>query len=147
MVNGYEFVTNNFAAILDNSSAPEQFHRVQDFLRASPIGYALIQPESISTGAVIQIWSTTEIEEGTIKFTHAEHEYVITPDVVREALHLPQVNSFAPISPDDEIKRFIESLGYSGDTSKLGKLVRAKLMFYTSNTNYSTDRILSFSKY
>ena len=122
-----KFVTNNFAAILDNQSAPDQFHRVQDFLRASPIGYALIQPESISTGAVIQIWSTAEIEEGTIKFTHAEQEYVITPDVVREALHLPQVNSSAPLYPDDEIKAFIESLGYNGDTSKLGKLVRAKL--------------------
>ena len=127
MVNGYEFVTNNFAAILDNSSVPEQFHRVQDFLRASPIGYALNQPESISTGAVIQIWSTAEIEEGSIKFTHAEQEYVITPDVVRKALRLPQVTSFAPLYPDDEIKNFIESLGYNGDTSKLGKLVRAKL--------------------
>ena len=127
MVNGYEFVTNNFAAILDNQSAPEQFHRVQDFLRASPIGYALIQPESISTGAVIQIWSTAEIEEGTIKFTYAGKEYEITPDVVKEALHLPQVTSFAPLYPDDEIKNFIESLGYNGDTSKLGKLVRAKL--------------------
>ena len=39
MINGYEFVTNNFAAILDNQSAPDQFHRVQDLLRASPIGY------------------------------------------------------------------------------------------------------------
>ena len=124
MVNGYEFVTNNFAAILENQSAPEQFHRVQDFLRASPIGYALIQSESISTKAVIQIWSTAEIGEGIIKFTHAEKEYSITPDVVREALRLPQVASFAPLYPDDEIKNFIESLGYNGDTSKLGKLVR-----------------------
>ena len=47
--------------------------------------------------------------------------------MVREALHLPKVSSFAPLSPDDEIKNFIESLGYNGDTSKLGKLVRAKL--------------------
>ena len=69
--------TNNFAAILDNQSPPEQFHRVQDFLRASPIGYALIQPESISTKAVIQIWSTAEIGEGFNQvFTYAEKEYV-----------------------------------------------------------------------
>ena len=93
MVNGYEFVTNNFAAILDNQSAPDQFHRVQDFLRASSIGYALIQPESISTKAVIQIWSTAKVEDGEVRFTHAGQEFVITPDVVREALHLPQVNS------------------------------------------------------
>ena len=64
MVNGYEFVSNNFAAILDNQSAPEQYHRVQDFLRANSIGNALIQPESISTKAVIQIWSTATIREG-----------------------------------------------------------------------------------
>ena len=83
MVNGYEFVTNNFAAILDNQSAPDQFHRVQDFLRASPIGYALIQPESISTGAVIQIWSTTKVGEGEVRFAHAGQEFVITPDVVK----------------------------------------------------------------
>ena len=127
MIDGYEFVTNNFAAILDNASAPEQFHKMQDFLKASPIGYALIQPESISTKAVIQIWSTAEIGDGFIKFSYAEKEYSITPDVVREALHLPHVSSFAPLTPDDEIKIFIESLGYNGDTSKLGKLVRAKL--------------------
>ena len=34
MVNGYEFVTNNFAAILDNQSAPDQFHRVHDFFES-----------------------------------------------------------------------------------------------------------------
>ena len=96
MIDGYEFVTNNFAAILDNASAPEQFHKMQDFLKANPIIYALIQPESISTKAVIQIWSTAEIGEGFIKFSHAEKEYSITPDVVREALHLPHVTSFSP---------------------------------------------------
>ena len=67
------------------------------------------------------------MEEGTIKFTYADQEYVITPEVVRKALRLPEVTSFAPSYPDDEIKNFIESLGYNGDTSKMGKLVRAKL--------------------
>ena len=127
IINGYEFVTNNFTEILDNASAPKQFHKMQDFLKASPIGYALVQPESISTKAVIQIWSTAEIGEGFIKFSYAEDEYSITPDVVREALRLPKVTSFAPSYPDDEIKNFIESLVYNGDTSKLGKLVRAIL--------------------
>ena len=96
-------------------------------MRSSSIGYALIQPESISTKAVIQIWSTSKIGEDHITFTHAEKEYVITPDVIREALHLPQVTSFASLYPDDEIKNFIESLGYNGETNKLGRLARAKL--------------------
>ena len=127
IIAGYEFVTNNFAAILDHASAPEPFHKVQDFLKSSSIGYALVQPETISTSAVIFIWSTAEVQEDSIKFTYADKEYVITPEVVRQALKLPEVTSYAPSYPDDEIKNFIESLGYNGDTSKLGKLVRAKL--------------------
>ena len=47
--------------------------------------------------------------------------------MVRKALRLPEETSFAPLYPDEEIKSFINSLGYNGDTSKLGKLVRAKL--------------------
>ena len=124
---GYEFVTNNFAAILAHASAPEPFHKVQDFLKSSSIGYALVQPETISPSAVIFIWSTAEVQEDSIKFTYAGKEYVITPEVVRQALKLPEVTSYAPSYPDDEIKIFIKSLGYNGDTSKLGKLVRAKL--------------------
>ena len=127
IINGYEFVTNNFAAILDKPSAPEAFHVVQDFLKSSPIGYALVQPESVSPIAVIAIWSTAEVEEEAIKFTYADKEYVITPEVVRQALRLPEVTSNAPLYPDEENKSFINSLGYNGDTSKLGKLVRAKL--------------------
>ena len=127
IVDGYEFVTNNFAAILDKPSAPEAFHAVQDFLRSSSIGYALVQPESISPTAVIAIWSTAEVEEEVIKFKYADKEYVITSEVVRQDLRLPEVTSHAPLYPDEKIKSFIQSLGYNGDTSKLGKLVRAKL--------------------
>ena len=127
IMNGYEFVTNNFASILDKPSAPEAFHLVQNFLKSSSIGYALVQPESISITVVIAIWSTAEVEEEAIKFKYADQEYVITPEVVRQALRLHEVTSFAPLYPDEEIKSFINSLGYNGDTSKLGKLVRAKL--------------------
>ena len=148
-------------------SAPEAFHLMQEFLKSSFIGYALVQPESISTTAVIAIWSTAEVEEEAIKFKFADKEYVITPEVVRQALRLPEVTSFAPLYPDEEIKSFINSLGYNGDTSKLGKLVRAKLRkewnFYFDCiakcfTNKSSNfdalaqtaqqiRVLSFQKY
>ena len=33
VIDGFEFVTNNFAAILDKADAPEAFHLVQDFLK------------------------------------------------------------------------------------------------------------------
>ena len=66
--------------------------------------YTLVQPETISPSAVIFIWSTAEVQEDSIKFTYADNEYVITPEVVRQALKLPEVTSYAPSYPDDEIK-------------------------------------------
>ena len=112
IIDGYEFVTNNFAAILDKPSAPEAFHmQYRTFLRSSSIGYALVQPESVSSIAVIAIWSTAEVQEEAIKFTYADKEYVITPEVVRQALRLPEVTSHAPLYPDEEIKSFIQFFG------------------------------------
>ena len=105
--------------------------RSQDFLRSSPIGYALTHPEEISGKSVLQIWQNAVVDvSGTsviIKFTYDEKEYSITPSVVVKALQLPEVSSYDLSYPDDLIREFIGSLGYNGDRSKLGKLVRAKL--------------------
>ena len=49
------------------------------------------QPESISTSDVNSIWSTAEVEEGSIKFTYVDKEYVITPEgCQKKALRLPE---------------------------------------------------------
>ena len=56
--NGYKFVPNNYAAILDKDVAPSEFNFVQDFLQNSEIGFALTQPQSISTEQVVRFWST-----------------------------------------------------------------------------------------
>lgn len=38
---GAEFVTNNYAAILENDGIDADFHLIQDFLRSSEVGFAL----------------------------------------------------------------------------------------------------------
>ena len=52
-IDGAKFVTNNYAAILDNDEAPKEFHLIQDFLAHSELMYALTQPESISPSQVL----------------------------------------------------------------------------------------------
>ena len=58
---GAKFVTNNYAAILDNDEAPKEFHLIQDFLAHSELMYALTQPESISPAQVLTFWGTARL--------------------------------------------------------------------------------------
>ena len=93
--NGYKFVPNNYAAILDKDEAPSAFNFIQDFLRNSEIGFALTQPSSISSDQVVKFWSTCYYDDGgqqgtpSIVFTVEDVEYLVTPTTVRRALHLP----------------------------------------------------------
>ena len=61
--NGAKFVTNNYAAILDNDEAPKEFHLIQDFLAHSELMYALTQPESISPSQVLTFWRTARYDD------------------------------------------------------------------------------------
>ena len=45
--NGYKFVPNNYAAILDKDSAPSEFNFVQDFLERSE-NWVFFNPTSIN---------------------------------------------------------------------------------------------------
>lgn len=47
ILNIAEFVTNNYAAILENTGDVE-FHMIQDFLRVSEVGFALTNPPMVS---------------------------------------------------------------------------------------------------
>ena len=122
-----EFVTNNYAAILSHTDAPSEYHVIQDFLKTGPFGYALTNPEEISASAVLQIWRTAKIGDKKILFQHDGREYEINSSVIEKALKIPGDSGFVSSYPDNTIRSFIDSLGYNGDTSKLGKLVRAKL--------------------
>ena len=59
---------------------------------------------------MISIWSTAEVKEGNIKFKYADKEYTITPEVVRQALKLPEVNSYAPVYPDEENQNVYQNI-------------------------------------
>ena len=60
---GARFVTNNYAAILDNGEALSEFHLIQDFLAHSELMYALTQPESISLAQVLTFWRTANYND------------------------------------------------------------------------------------
>ena len=60
--NGAKFVTNNYAAILNNDEAQKGFHLIQDFLAHSDLMYALTQPESISQGSSAHIMANGQLQ-------------------------------------------------------------------------------------
>ena len=61
---GAKFVTNNYAAILSNAEAPNEFHLIQDYLAHSEFMYALTQPEVISPSQVLSLWRSARYNDG-----------------------------------------------------------------------------------
>ena len=98
--NGAKFVTNNYAAILDNDEAPKEFHLIQDFLAHSELMYALTQLESISPTRVLTFWRTANYDDGgdhgspSLTCDYEGQEYVVSPATIRKALHLPEQKKF-----------------------------------------------------
>ena len=131
--NGYKFVPNNYAAILDKDSAPSEFNFVQDFLEHSEIGFSLTQPQSISTDQVVRFWSTGYYYDGgqqgtpSIVFTVEDVEYMVTPTTVRRALHLPEDVTFTGAVNEVLLQNMMASMGYEASLAKMGGLCRKHL--------------------
>ena len=131
--NGYKFVPNNYAAILDKDIAPSEFNFVQDFLEHSEIGFALTQPQSISTEQVVRFWSTGYYDDGSqqgtpsIIFTVQDVEYMVTPTTVHRALHLPEDVIFTGAVNEVLLQNMMASLGYEASLAKMGGLGRKHL--------------------
>ena len=131
--NGAKFVPNNYASILTTQEAPSELHFVQDFLANSEIGYALTQPSSFSGSQVLTFWRTGVYDDGgkrgspSIVFTANEEDYVVTPTVVRRALHLPENVQFSAAVEEPLLQEMMADLGYEESLAKMGQLKRAHM--------------------
>ena len=130
---GAKFVTNNYAAILDNDEAPKEFHLIQDFLAHSELMYALTQPESISPAQVLTFWRTARYDDGgdhgspSLTCDYEGQEYFVSPATVRKALHLPEHNKFDSSVTTQTLRDMMNFFGYSGSTDKMGEPKRPNL--------------------
>ncbi|XP_063941234.1 pollen-specific leucine-rich repeat extensin-like protein 1 [Daucus carota subsp. sativus] len=130
---GAKFVTNTYAAILDNDEAPKEFHLIQDFLAHSELMYALTQPESISPSQVLTFWKTARYDDGgdhgspSLTCDSEGHEYFVSPATVGKALHLPEHNKFDSSVPTQTLRDMMIFFGYSASTDKMGELKRPHL--------------------
>ena len=128
LYNGYLFVPNNFAAILDHQDVSDAYHTIQDFLSCGPLAYALTQPAQYSGKACIQIWSTLNTDDAdNLKFHYNDEEYTINRTVIAEALKLPTDSSYVEYYSDAHVTSWLEALGYNGELLRLGKLLRARM--------------------
>lgn len=124
---GLRFVPNNFAALLENDRAPEAFHLIQNFLRDSEIGQALIEPAVLSASQIATFWQNSKYvaggENGTpsIIFTYDEEEFVITPQTVRETMDFDTHTSYAVVS-EQNLRDMLTEIGYMESLAKLGSV-------------------------
>ncbi|XP_063946066.1 uncharacterized protein LOC135151512 [Daucus carota subsp. sativus] len=131
--NGAKFLTNNYAAILDNDEAPKEFHLIQDVLAHSELMYALTQPESISPSQVVTFWRTANYDDGgdhgspSLTCEYEGQEYFVSPATIRKALHLPDHHKFDSPVPTQTLRDMMNFFGYSASTDKMGELKRPHL--------------------
>ncbi|KAL8116656.1 hypothetical protein AgCh_022995 [Apium graveolens] len=98
----------------------------------SEIGYALTQPQTISSQQVLTFWRTRIFDDGgatgtpSIVFEVNDVEHVVTPGAVRKALHLPEGSTFSTVE-DPVLQQLMASLGYEKSLGKLGQLKRANI--------------------
>ncbi|KAK1367930.1 hypothetical protein POM88_034022 [Heracleum sosnowskyi] len=88
------YAITNFVGLLEKESVHADFHPLMDFLKNSPISYALTASPPIYAEIVQEMWSTADCSStrGGIKFTIKGKSYIVTPSVINEALHFPESN-------------------------------------------------------
>ncbi|XP_063945988.1 flocculation protein FLO11-like [Daucus carota subsp. sativus] len=134
---GAKFVTNNYAAVLTNDEAPSEFHLIQDYLAHSEFMYALTQPEVISPAQVLTLWRSARYNDGgehgspSLTCTYEGQEYLITPETVRKALHLPEHSKYHSAVSTQTLKDMMQFFGYSGSTDKMGELKRPYWLIFS----------------
>ena len=132
IIDGAKFVPNNYAAILNHDEAPSDLHFGQDLLAHSEIGYALTQPQVISSQQVLTFWRTGHFDNGgatgtpSIIFEVNDVEHVVTPGAVHKALHLPEGCIFST-AEEPVLQQLMANLGYEKSLAKLGQLKRAHI--------------------
>ena len=129
---GLSFVPNNYMAPLINESVPEAFHLIQNFLRDSEIGRALVEPSKLSAAQIAAFWQTAVYDDGgengtpSIIFSFEDSEYAVTPTTVRQALDFDTHKSYSIVS-EQTLKEMLQAIGYSGSLKNLGQIKRPKL--------------------
>ncbi|KAK1368613.1 hypothetical protein POM88_034705 [Heracleum sosnowskyi] len=117
-----EYAKTNFVAFLEKESVYADFHPLMDFLKNSPISYALTASPTIYAEIVQEMWSTADCSNtrGEIKFTIKGNSYIITPSVINEALHFPESN-FENVPAHGEITSMLEAINFAGCPSQILK--------------------------
>ncbi|KAK1368387.1 hypothetical protein POM88_034479 [Heracleum sosnowskyi] len=135
----------NYVAFFDKQSVHTDFHPLVDFLKNSPVSYALTATPTIYAEIVQEMWSKADCTtNGEIKFTIKGNSYIATPSVINEALHLP-VSNFENLPTDDEIISMLKFIKYAWRPWQLNHIQTQISTLYTSHS-HTTSSLLNNTK-
>ncbi|XP_017224905.1 uncharacterized protein LOC108201105 [Daucus carota subsp. sativus] len=144
------YAVTNHVAFLDKESVHADFHPLMDFLKNSPISYALSASPTIYTEIVQEMWNKADCTtKGEIKFTIKGNSYVLTPSVINEALHLPN-SDFEKLPTDEEIICMLKFIKYASKPWQLSHISRRYLRkewsyFFDTLTRVFTARCSGYN--
>ncbi|KAK1368619.1 hypothetical protein POM88_034711 [Heracleum sosnowskyi] len=121
------YAVTNQVAFLEKESVHADFHPLMDFLKISPVSYALTASPIIYAEIVQEMWSKADCtRKGEIKFTIKGNSYTLTPSVINEALELP-VSNFEKLPTDEEIVCMLKFINYASKPWLLSHVSRRYL--------------------
>ena len=99
-----------------------------DFLKYSPVSYALTASPTIYAEIVQEMWSTTDCRSKKcgINITIKGKSYILTPCVINEALHFHNSN-FESTSTNGEIISMLKANNYRGNPLCLSQVRKKDL--------------------
>lgn len=131
---------NNHVAFLNKEAVHADFHPLMDFLKISPINYALTASPIIYGEIVQEMWSSASCSKDQIKIRIKGNSYVITPSVINEALHLPNSN-FESLPTNEEISGMLSSIKYTSRTSPIGHIGPISRRYLRKEWSYFFDTL------
>ncbi|KAK1368603.1 hypothetical protein POM88_034695 [Heracleum sosnowskyi] len=110
------YAITNGVALMEKESVHEDFHPLMDFLKTSPVSYALTTSPPIYAEIVQETWSTADCSStrGGINLAIKGKSYIITPSVINEAFHFPESN-FENTPTQSEFFSMLKAINYAGN--------------------------------
>ncbi|KAK1368627.1 hypothetical protein POM88_034722 [Heracleum sosnowskyi] len=133
------YAITNGVALMEKESVHADFHPLMDFLKTSPVSYALTASPPIYAEIVQEMWSTADCSttRGGINLAIKGKSYIITPSVINEALHFPESN-FENTPTQSEHISMLRAINYAGNPSQnqvLKKKFRKEWSYFFDTLN------------
>lgn len=125
---GFIYEWNNFVALVNTTSIPQEIHGLMDFINGCKLSYAMLEAPIIYCEVVEKIWTSATYDSGNkvLNFILKIENYFVNSGAISACLHLPKNNCLNGPS-DASIVTMLQAICYSPESNNLDRIRRKGL--------------------